>query len=100
MESLKQLIIITMKKIETTKEKAGKFGASELWNTLNKGLFKCTEEIDLSIFRKPDNKLNARLASWPPNDLTQRYYKNILFNLVSSMSDDFFVYYERLGNSN
>jgi len=81
-------------------QNANKFRSSQLWKSLNEDLFNYTNELDLSDFRSSEKQINARLASWAPYDATQRYYKNILFNLATSMPEKFFYYYQKLGNSN
>jgi len=75
------------------------FRASKLWSELQSGLFNDVENLDLSHFREPKN-LNNRLASWDPFDSNScRYYKNILFNLVTSMPEKFFSYYKKIRNT-
>lgn len=77
-----------------------KFKESNLWKKLNTELFNLPDQIDLKDFRSPNQKINFRLASWSPLDKTQRYYKNILFNLATSMPEKFFKYYEKIDNAN
>lgn len=89
-----------MTKSDSTNPRTNKFRSSKLWNSLNEELFCCTNELDLTDFRSPQKQINSRLASWAPYDSTQRYYKNILFNLATSMTEKFFYYYQKLGNSN
>jgi putative sugar O-methyltransferase len=79
--------------------KTDNYEKSSLWYQLENTLFKDIERLDLTIFRKPGS-LNSRLASWDPYDKNSfRYYKNILFNLVTSMPQDFFDYYRNIGNT-
>jgi len=75
-----------------------RYKKSSLWNHLEKKLFPDTN-IELSTFREP-GALNSRLAAWDPYDgKSFRYYKNILYNLITSMPQSFFNYYQKIGNT-
>lgn len=76
-----------------------KFRGSKMWDKINAELLSNTHKIDLSDFRSPDHRINYRLASWSPYDASQRYYKNILFNLACNMPKKFFKYYRNIGNT-
>lgn len=75
------------------------FRASELWNDLQNNRFDDVKNLDIFTFREP-GQLNNRLASWDPYEPNSyRYYKNILFNLITSMPKKFFVYYKTIGDT-
>jgi len=76
-----------------------KYKQSSLWKHIDGSVFEDIQNIDLSSFRKPGS-LNNRLASWDPYDKsTYRYYKNILFNLVTAMPKEYFQLYKNIGNA-
>ena len=72
------------------------FWPSKMWCKLGETSFSETASIDLKKFCKPLS-INSRLASWDPYESnTCRYFKNILFNLASSMPAQFFELYRRI----
>jgi len=89
-----------MRNSKTDNNSGSIYSPSNLWKKLGNDLFDDVDSIDLDNFRSP-GQFNNRLASWDPYDkISYRYYKNILFNLVSSMDDRFFEYYKKIGATN
>jgi putative sugar O-methyltransferase len=75
------------------------FKESELWLDINKELI--TENIDISTFREPCNKLNSRLATWDAYDKNSyRYFKYLLFNSIKRMPSEFLTIYRKIRNTN
>ena len=77
-----------------------KFRASKMWFKLATDSFHNTKTADLKTFRQPGS-FNNRLASRDPYDTNSyRYFKNILYNIVTSASDDFIKKYKKIKITN
>ena len=72
---------------------------SNLWANLSESLFSQIDDKFIDNFRQPGG-VNSRLAAWDPFDPTMRYYKLILFNAAMRWTDDAYLLYRKLGNTN
>jgi len=62
------------------------YQASGLWKSINSAVEDDAVNINLKTFRHPGS-YNNRLASWDPDGNSFRYYKTILFNIATSLTE-------------
>ena len=82
---------------ESSKTPESTDNTSELWSYLSETLFAAIDDEFLLSFRCP-GKANNRLATWDPEDTSQRFFKFALFSQALAREERFFEAYRNCGD--
>jgi putative sugar O-methyltransferase len=74
------------------------FKASEVWNKINNNLLFNYNNINYDNFREA-NSINSKITTWNPYEPSLRYFKSLLYNIISTSTEEFFKIYNKIQNT-
>lgn len=78
--------------------KQKQFKPSKVWEKINNNLLFNYNNINYNIFREV-NSVNSKITTWNPYESSLRYFKSLLYNIISTSTKDFFKIYNKIQNT-